>query len=104
MASMKKRDLEAMLEGKLRFVPKEGNKHLKWELWCGRRFVLRTIVSRSGSDLDNKLVGFTAKNIRLTPKQLRDAVQCTFTLVDYLDALVASKEIFANERSILLRG
>ena len=88
MPTLKHRLVAKRLTGKFRFA-RGNNDHIIFTLHHNGKYVLETKLSHESgnTDLGKNLVGAIAREMRLSGKQFRDAIQCQLSREDYLNVL-----------------
>ena len=86
MTTLKTRDADRALVGKLGFEKTETHHHV-YRLWLGGKLVVRTYVSHGERELSHFHIGEMAKQMRLQTGEFADAVNCPLGRDEYYSLL-----------------
>jgi hypothetical protein len=82
VATLKTRDVDRALTGKLGFEKAETHHHV-YRLWLGGKLAARTYISHGERELSPYHVAAMAKQLRLDTAEFADAVTCPLGQADY---------------------
>ena len=86
MTTLKTRDADRALVGKLGFEKTETHHHV-YRLWLGGKLVVRTYVSHGEREVSHFHIGEMAKQMRLQTSEFADAVNCPLGRDEYYSLL-----------------
>jgi hypothetical protein len=90
------RDITAGLTKK-GFVTRPGD-HIFFHLLVdGRKTIVNTKISRGAKEVDDRLLGVMARQVRLNRRQFLDLIDCPLAFDDYVRILRASGAVPAGE-------
>ena len=82
MATLRTRNVDRALVGKLGFEKQETHHHVYW-LWLDGVLVARTYISHGGRELSRYHTSQMAKQMHLHTSEFLDAVNCPLSREDY---------------------
>lgn len=86
----KVKDVRQMLVGKLQANESEGKGHMKFNIVQGDQLVARTVLSRSYTEISDKLLGDIGRQLGVKRSQMNQLLECTWSRDDYISRNGAS--------------